>query len=96
MKIVFSEEADSDLLHIVAYLAVRNRTAALNLANSIDLKIGNLAHFPFMGRERDALSPGLRSIVVENYVVFYRFADDELFVVRVLDGRRDIDAEFQE
>jgi len=95
MKIAFSEEADSDLLHILTYLASRNRTAALALADLFNIKIESLAHFPFIGRDRSIFAPGLRSIVAENYVVFYRVERERVLIVRVLDGRRDIEAEFE-
>jgi toxin ParE1/3/4 len=95
MKIIFSEEADSDLLHIHTYLAARNRAAALTLVNLFNTKIENLAHFPFIGRERPIFARGLRSIVTENYVIFYRVERERILIVRILDGRRDIDAEFQ-
>jgi toxin ParE1/3/4 len=94
MKIVFSDEADADLLHILTYLAERNRLAALALAKVFNARIENLVRFPFIGRDRSAFSQDLRSIVVENYVVFYRIQKERVLIVRVLDGRRDIEAEF--
>ena len=95
MKIIFSEEADLDLLQIHTYLGSRNRTAAWSLANTFNEKFKSLAQFPFIGRERSSFADGLRSVVAENYVVFYRVERDQILIVRVLDGRRDIDAEFQ-
>jgi len=95
MKIVFSEEADSDLLHILTYLSERNRVVAVELANHFNARVESLAHFPFIGRDRSLLAKGLRSVVVGNYVVFYRVDEQRIFIVRVLDGRRDIDAEFE-
>lgn len=38
---------------------------------------------------------GVRSLVLGNYVVFYRFEADRVTVLRIMDGRRDIDSEFQ-
>jgi toxin ParE1/3/4 len=95
MKIIFSEEADLDLLQIHTYLGARSRAAALSLASTFNKKFESLARFPFLGRERAAFASGLRSVVVENYVIFYRIERDQISIVRVLDGRRDIDAEFQ-
>ncbi len=95
MKIVFSDEADSDLLHILTYLAERNLSSAASLAELFNSKIESLAHFPFIGRDRSVLAPELRSIVADNYVVFYRAERERVLVVRVLDGRRDIEAEFE-
>jgi len=42
-----------------------------------------------------ALGLGVRSVVVGTYVVFYAVESDRVVVALVLDGRRDIDAEFQ-
>ena len=61
----------------------------------IDRKFDNLSLFPFIGRERNALSKGIRSVVAYPYVIFYLIDGDRIVVVRVLHGRRDIDAEFQ-
>ena len=95
MKVVFSDEADRDLLQIHAYLAERNPDAALTLANEFKRKIENLRRFPFIGRERSNIAKDLRSIVAATYVIFYIVERAHLTIVRVLDGRRDIDAEFQ-
>jgi toxin ParE1/3/4 len=54
-----------------------------------------LSHFPFIGRERSSLARGLRSIVANIHVIFYTVERERIVIVRVLDGRRDIDAEFQ-
>jgi len=95
MRIEFSAHADVDLLHILTYLAERNRTAAVALAGRFNANLENLAHFPFIGRDRSIFAQGLRSIVVENYVLFYRVERERILIVRVLDGRRDIEAEFE-
>ncbi len=95
MTVVFSEEADSDLLRIITYLTERNRAAAVALANLFNSKVENLSYFPFIGRDRSVFGHGLRSVVVENYVIFYRAERERILIVRVIDGRGDIDAEFE-
>jgi toxin ParE1/3/4 len=95
MKIVFSDAADADLLQLITYIATRNPTAARDLATEFDAHLLNLSRFPLIGREREILAPGLRSILVRRYVVFYRIESDRVLIMRVLDGRRDIDAEFE-
>jgi plasmid stabilization system protein ParE len=57
MKIIFSEEADLDLLQIHADLEARSRAAALSLAGTFNRKFESLARFPFLGRERSPLPP---------------------------------------
>jgi len=43
-----------------------------------------------MGRTRDELVPGLRSLPFGRYVIFYRALDDGSEIVRVLHGARDL------
>ena len=49
---------------------------------------------PFAGRARNELRPGLRSFAATPHVVFYRVVDDAPQIVRVLDGRQDIEEKF--
>jgi len=95
MRIVRSEKAETDLIKIYTYIADRNPRAADVLVQEIDAKFKNLSRFPFIGRERSALAPGLRSVLVGNYVIFYVVEQDRIVVVRILDGRTDIDEEFK-
>jgi toxin ParE1/3/4 len=95
MKIVVSQAAANDLLQIYSYLAEYNEGAAEAILGRIDRKFEELARFPFIGRERTALAPGLRSALVGVHLIFHTVADDRITIVRVMDGRRDIDQEFQ-
>ena len=95
MKVFLSEDADSDLLNVHAYLAERNPAAVVSLAHEFEAKFQNLSRFPFIGRDRSNLVRGIRSVVAGNYVIFYRVDPDRVTIMRVLDGRSDIDAEFQ-
>jgi plasmid stabilization system protein ParE len=49
---------------------------------------------PFAGRVRNEVRPGLRSFAATPHVVFYRVANDTPEIVRVLDGRQDIEEKF--
>lgn len=95
MKVFLSEQADADLLQIYRYLAERNASAAQSIVAEINRKLQNIGDFPFFGRDRSMLSQGIRSIVAHPYVILYTVGPDRIIVVRVLHGRRDIDAEFQ-
>lgn len=94
MKVFVAAEAESDLLQIYAYVAERNPDAAEDIARQFAQKVDNLARFPFIGRHRNGFRQGLRSVVVGTYVIFY-LVGDAITIVRVLDGRRDIDSELQ-
>ena len=48
-------------------------------------------HQPRMGRVRDGLSPGYRSITVGDYLILYRIVSaEEVMVIRVVHGKRDL------
>jgi toxin ParE1/3/4 len=53
-----------------------------------------LSEHPRMGRIRHDLGPGLRSHPVRNHLIFYRLAGNDIVIVRVLHGRRDIQSLF--
>jgi toxin ParE1/3/4 len=55
-----------------------------------------LEDHPFAGRARNEVRPGLRSITARPHVVFYRVNNDVAEIVRVLDGRCDLDDIFVE
>jgi toxin ParE1/3/4 len=95
MRIFISDRAKLDLLRIYRYLAGRNPTAANNLVERIDANFENLARFPFIGKERSSLAPGLRCLIVGLHLIFYILDTDRITIVRVIDGRMDVDEEFQ-
>jgi toxin ParE1/3/4 len=83
------------LLQTFLYIAERNQFAADNIIEAIDSKFEQLSRFPFIGRERTSLAEGLRSIVVRTHLVFYTVEGERIIIVRVIDGRMDVDEEFQ-
>ena len=68
---------------------------AESVVDGINRTFDNLVRFPFIGRDRSSLRPGIRSIVAGVYVIFYRVELERITIMRVLHGRRDIDAEFR-
>jgi toxin ParE1/3/4 len=53
--------------------------------------IGLLEDFPMAGRVRDEIRPGLRSTVSGPHLIFYHVSERRPLIVRILDGRRDIE-----
>ncbi len=92
-----SPAARADLLDIWHYIAADNEPAADKLLRRIAHILEMLAHQPHAGRSRPELNvPELRSFAVGNYTVFYRAEAETVLIVRVLQGHRDIEAEFDE
>jgi toxin ParE1/3/4 len=94
MRVFISSRAKLDLLRIYRYLGERNPNAADNLLGRIDANFENLVRFPFIGKERSSLGPGIRCLIVGFHLVFYTLDPEQITVVRVIDGRMDVDEEF--
>jgi toxin ParE1/3/4 len=79
------------------YLAQRGSIeTAERFLDKIDRKFKRLSQFPQMGRQRDELYPGLRSVPLEDYLIFYRLVPNGIEVMRVVGGYRDLEALFRE
>jgi toxin ParE1/3/4 len=89
-------EAETDLDEIWLYTAQESGDAEIadRLIDSITSRFLLPATHLHLGRRResDLHRPGLRSFPIGRYVIFYRVTDDEdVFVLRVLAGARDLD-----
>ncbi len=90
-----SNQAAQDLEDIWTYIAQESEPAADALIDEIIQRFPKLAAFPDMGRKRDDLLEGLRSLPVKSYVLFYRRTQQGIEIFRILHGRRDIESEFE-
>ncbi len=81
MTLLISPEAESDLLGIWHYI----------FHESIIDGIFLVARHPFAGRLRNELRAGLRSFPIRSYVLFYRIDGENINILRVLHGQRDIE-----
>jgi plasmid stabilization system protein ParE len=93
-RIVLTRAAADDLDEAFAYVAERNRRAALESLDRIETATRRLGEFPDMGaplppEEYELLQPGIRHVVVEPYAVFYRASSDAVTVLRILHLQRD-------
>jgi toxin ParE1/3/4 len=88
---VISPRAADDLEEIQDHIAAHNPRAAARLIDAIERRCRLLAQQPMIGRDRSDLLPGMRSVVVDRYLIFYRAISNGIEVVRVLHGARNID-----
>lgn len=92
--ISFSPEAVSDLQQTKAYIAdeLCNEQAAVHTIAKITGRIRELAMFPEMGAPLSSIvdfATDYRFLVCGNYMAFYRFENQTVYVIRILYGRRD-------
>ena len=94
--VVRRPRASADMSEIWEFIAEDNIASADAFVDRIDLKFQALAAQPLMGRQRDDLAAGLRSVPMSPYVIFYEAMSDGVVIVRVLHGARDIEAQFEQ
>jgi toxin ParE1/3/4 len=93
--LIWSSDALADLSDIWDYYAnVAGRHTADKIVREIGEACRILEDHPFAGRGRNEIRAGLRSVVASPHVVFYQVKNDVAEIVRVLDGRRDVDEIF--
>lgn len=93
-KLHLSPEAQEDLSEIKAYIAedLENPQAALSTVTKITKTIRMLQDHALIGTPLSAVADvnsDYRYLVSGNYMVFYRVAGKDVFIDRVLYGRRD-------
>ena len=91
LPVVRTPAAEKDLEEILSYLEERSPPAAEKLAQLIDEKCLLLESVPLIGRPRDELAPGLRSVVVGRHILFYRVTESAVQVIRILHASRDVE-----
>lgn len=92
---LWSPEALDDREKIWDYYT---RAAGLATAEKMLRAIGDavsvIEEHPFAGRARGEVREGLHSFVADLHAIFYRIVDGVPQIVRVLDGRQDIEDAF--
>lgn len=91
-----AKAAETDLDQI--WLHIARNSSNIDIANrvvdSITDRFSFLANFPYAGRARDAdFGIRCRSFPVGDYVIVYQVDDDEIVVLRVFHGKRDLESE---
>jgi len=90
VKLQVTEQAANDLRYIENYIGEDNPKAAVQFVAKLTTRMQDLLHSPLSGRKRDELAPGLRSVTVGNYLIFYRQETDAIVVIHVLHGYQNL------
>jgi toxin ParE1/3/4 len=89
-----AENELDEIWHYAARVSSSTDTAD-RLIESITERFFLLATYPHIGRRRDEdLRPGLRSFPVGEYIILYRFEGEDVLILHVMHGSRDIQALF--
>ena len=93
-RIARRPQAAADILEIWDFIADDSFLEADRWVDRLDEKLSLWATQPLIGRPRDELASGLRSMPFGRYVVYFMPMPDGLDVVRVLHSTRDTDQHF--
>ena len=88
-RLSVSPGARQDLVEVFLYIAQDNIDAARRVHSRFRAAFRTIAHSPLIGRVRSELAEGIRSLPVENYVIYYRAVASTVRILRVLHGARD-------
>ncbi len=93
MNYRIAPQAQQDLADVWHFIAQDNPAAADRVLDTVKNQFRQIAQQPGVGRSREELAPGLRSVVVRRYrryLIFYRQHAEAMEIVRVLHGSRDL------
>ncbi|MDJ0508227.1 MAG: type II toxin-antitoxin system RelE/ParE family toxin [Crocosphaera sp.] len=90
-KYSLSQEAIHDLDEISSYFAKVSIEAGERFVKRFADKCRNLINFPSMGGSYSEIIPGLRGAPLDSYIILYQVKGEEIEVVRVVSGYRDLD-----
>lgn len=93
MKYRLLPQAVVDLEGIGDYSASHNPNAAVRFVDALERRWNLLTLHPFSGAPRDDIAPGIRHLVIGEYLTLYRVGGDAIEILRVLHGHRNIEAD---
>ena len=93
----YLEQARKSLVQIRRYIAKesRSREVARTFLAKLTQQCEQLATLPgTMGRARPDIGEGMRSLPCGNYVILFKYNNDFVEIVHVIEGHRDIEEMF--
>ena len=94
-EILWAAVAEKDLLGIIEFIAEDSPDTAMDILHGIQSRTAKLDHSPNRGRIvpellRQGIS-GYREIIIKPWRVIYRIDGNRVYVVSVIDGRRNVE-----
>ena len=93
---IINVRATQDLSEISEYLAGMSLERSDRFLQDFDCKCLQLVNFPLSGKSYGELRPDLRGMIFQEYLIFYRVLENEVEIMRVIAGRRDLTSLFDQ
>jgi toxin ParE1/3/4 len=88
--------ASQDLDEISDYFLAQSIDVGERFVETFNQKCTQLARYPYIGKSYADLRPGLRGLLLMGYIIFYRVADDNIKILRVVSGYRNLQDVFSQ
>lgn len=98
-KLLYFEQAKKDLIQIKRYITKESGSSGLarKYTDRLREQCRKLAELPgTIGRARPELAQGVCSILYGSYVIFFRYNNDFVEIIIIIEGHRDIEELFQQ
>ena len=97
VDLLWTPQAREDLIEIYTYIGLDNPSAAERIFDVIEAKAGLLVDYPRLGVRRPEIRPSARMLIERPYLILYETHPDsdqgnidEVEIVRIVDGRRNL------
>lgn len=97
VDLVWTPQAREDLIEIYTYIGLDNPSAAERIFDALQAKTLLLIEYPRIGVRRPDIRPSTRILIEGQYLVLYETRPDsnegdidEVEIVRIVDGRRNL------
>jgi toxin YoeB len=88
-KIIWSPDANLDMLNILEYFYKRNgtKTYSKKLYFKIRKSVRLLSKHPFLGIQTD--DENIRNLIEGDYAIFYKLDEETIYILSIFDCRQD-------
>lgn len=87
--------ASCDLEAISEYFLEKSVEVGERFVQQFNQKCQHLERFPHIGKPYSQFRPGLRGLIIMDYIIFYQIREDNIEILRVVSGYRDLQDVFQ-
>ncbi len=92
-----TKPAIQDIEEIADYIAQQSGLAqSEKFLSKLESKFTKIVSFPLLGRKRDEILLNIRTIPLDNYLILYLLIGDDIEILRVVNGYRDLSKLFTE
>ena len=88
-KLIYTKQAEKELINIFKYIASDKKEVALEHINKLKSRIELLQSNPLLGVSCQSknINKDCRVLIFEDYLIFYKVRDDnEILIIRILHG----------